>query len=159
MTVYTNVSILVTIVYWGVLYNPDNSSPSQLYYDLTAHTFPSILGVLDILLTPIPVRIIHMVYPVSYALTYMTFTLIYWAAGGTDSSGNTGIYPGFLDWADPGMTSLSIFLCAIGITVCQFVLWGLYRLKMFLFERLVPSSAHNRLDEEEIGNHNASFAI
>ena len=86
----------------------------------------------------------------------MTFTLIYWAAGGTDPSGNTGIYMGFLDWDDPGMTSLSLFLCAIGITACQFVLWGLFRLKMILYKRLVPSSSYNRLDEEEIGNYHGN---
>lgn len=153
MIVYTNMSIIVTIVYWSVLYSPD---PSLLYYNLTAHTFPSILGVLDILLTPIPVRIIHVVYPVSFALTYMIFTLIYWAAGGTDPSGNSAIYTGFLDWDGPGMTSLSMFLCAIGITVCQFVLWGLFRLKMVLYNRLVPSSSYDRLDEEEIGNYHGN---
>ena len=75
----------------------------------------------------------------------MLFTLIYFAAGGTDPGGNSGIYPGFLDWADPGNTTLHIFLCAIGITLSQLFLWGIFKIKMVVFRYTVSSPVSERM--------------
>ncbi|XP_072018275.1 protein rolling stone-like [Amphiura filiformis] len=143
LNIYMNISILVTIVYWSFLHSPYSS----LYYDLTEHTFPSILGLLDVILTPIPVRLIHFVYPFTYGMSYMLFTVIYWAAGGTDPNGNSGIYPGFLDWDEPGTTTLHVVLCGVAICLTQVFLWGLFKIKMAVFRRTVSSSHHERMDD------------
>ncbi len=146
LNIYMNVSILVTIVYWSFLYSPGYSS---LYYDLTEHTFPSILGIIDVVITPIPIRLVHVVYPFTYGIGYIVFTVIYWAAGGTDPSGNSGIYPGFLDWDEPRPTSLNVFLCAVAICASQALLWGIYKMKMAIFRITVSSSYHDRMGDVE----------
>ena len=86
MSIFINISILITIVYWGFI-----RVPLPLIYDLTAHTFPSILGLLEVVLTPIPVKLQHVIYPLIYSIIYIIFTVVYWAAGGTDIDGDTGI--------------------------------------------------------------------
>ena len=65
----------------------------------------------------------------------MIFTLIYWGAGGLDPNGNTGIYPGLLDWALPVTTIITISASCGAVVVSQIILWGIYRCKMALLRR------------------------
>ena len=54
-----------------------------------------------------PVRLAHLVHPTLAGLTYILFTLVYWALGNTSA-----IYPPVLDWETPVITTVwvSIFV-------------------------------------------------
>ncbi|XP_072018273.1 protein rolling stone-like [Amphiura filiformis] len=135
LNVYMNVSILVTVIYWSFL-----RASIPILLDLTLHAFPCLLGLIDVIITPIPVRLQHAVYPLGYGVVYLIFTLIYWAAGGTDPNGNTGIYPGLLDWEDPGTTCITI-ACSMGaVLISQVILWGMFKIKMVIIRRCSSTS-------------------
>ena len=139
-----NVSILVTVIYWSLL-----RAPIPILLDLSLHAFPCILGFIDVILTPVPVKLQHAVYPMAYGVVYVIFTLIYWAAGGTDPNGNTGIYPGLLDWEDPGTTCITIACSMVAVIISQVILWGIYKIKMTIIKRTGSTPVETSGDLEE----------
>ncbi len=143
-----NVSILVTVIYWSLL-----RAPIPILLDLTIHAFPCLLGFIDVLVTPIPVRLQHAVYPIAYGSLYVIFTVIYWAAGGTDPNGNTGIYPGLLDWEDPATTCITIACSMVAVCVSQIILWGIYKLKMVMVRRCCSSVDHQDEDGLDVNRN------
>ena len=64
-------------------------------------------------MTARPVRLGHVIYPIMEGLSYATFSLVYWALGGTGAGGTRWIYP-MLDWGKPGTASLTVLGCAVG---------------------------------------------
>ena len=48
---------------------------------------------LDLCVTARPVRLGHVIYPIMEGLSYATFSLVYWALGGTGTGGTRWIYP------------------------------------------------------------------
>ena len=58
-------------------------------------------------------RLGHVIYPMIEGLSYATFSLVYWALGGTGAGGTEWIYP-MLDWAKPGTAALTVLGCAVG---------------------------------------------
>ena len=86
---------------------------------LSNFTFCSV--VLDLCVTARPVRLGHVIYPLIEGLTYTTFTLIYWALGGTGPGGSSWIYP-MLDWGKPALVSLTVLGCAAGNLVDSIII-------------------------------------
>ena len=68
---------------------------------------------LDLCVTARPVRLGHVIYPIMEGLSYVTFSLVYWALGGTGARGTTWIYP-MLNWEEPGTAALTVLGCAAG---------------------------------------------
>ena len=124
-----NINFIVTIIYWSVLYR---SSRGLTFEDFNFHATPCILTTLDLCVTALPVRLLHVVYPAGFGIAYVTMTLIFWAAGGTP---NRPIYP-FLDYENkPGVAAGLI--CGIGalIVVLHGGLWIVYKLRIKAGER------------------------
>ena len=125
----TNVIIapMVTLLYYGLL-----SSDEDLLLGTTAHGINTVTTLIDLFAGNHPVHILHLVYPFAYASIYIIFSVIYWAAGGTDLDGNPYIY-GILDWNKPGVAvvyvAVSVFIGAPIVQLAVFGLWGL-RLKI-----------------------------
>ncbi len=63
---------------------------------------------------------------------YMTFSLVYYYAGGTTYFGTTYIYKP-LDWSKPGPTSGVVIACFFGILIIHCLVYGLYRLRVHLW--------------------------
>ncbi|XP_072013884.1 protein rolling stone-like [Amphiura filiformis] len=154
MNIYMNFSIIVTVVYWSFL-----RMPLPIIFDLTCHTFPSILGIVEVLLTPIPVRIQHVIYVWIYGGIYVTFTLIFYAANGESPfTGSSEIYPNILDWAKPRMTIKAMVVVVLAIFGCQLFLWVLYKCRVYVARRFMysaiplASDAYLHGSEEQNGN-------
>ena len=150
-----NFSVLVTIVYWSFL-----KIPLPIIFDLTCHTFPSILGVIEILLTPVPVKIQHVVYPIGYGFIYLMFTLIFYLAGGTNSLlDDPAIYHGILDWTEPGTTCIANLIIVVAMIGCQIFLWALYKARMVVVKHFMHASVtvHTRVVSEPAENGGSSL--
>ena len=136
MNAFTNSSILVTIVFWGALNAKFSTEPLYISVDLFEHIFPSIFGVLEIILTPIPIRFQHFIHPVIYLLTYMFVTILFYFG-----DANTGaIYP-ILDYGDAGLSTITVLGCLALTVVLQLFLWGLYKLRVIIASRLTSSGS------------------
>ena len=135
MNVFINSGILVAIVYWTVFQAPFASTAVGITYDFVCHIFPPIIGVFEVMVTPIPVRIQHAVFTLIYLLLYVVNTVIYFYA-----DPNTGaIYP-ILDYSNPTLSIITICSCAVAIFVLQLLIWVLYRCRMLIIQKTMSST-------------------
>ena len=83
------------------------------------HLFNSVYIVVDLFVTAMPVRLFHFVYPMIYAIVYIIFSVIYWAADGVNQNGFDYIYEP-LDWDSPGTAALySLLASFVGVPLVQ----------------------------------------
>lgn len=115
---------------------------------INSHVLNSFLVLSDIMLNRAPIRIQHAHMPVIFLSIYITFTLIYWGAGGTNHKGHMYIYR-VLDYSGrPGTAAIAICVVAlIAVPLIQVFLYGLYRLKTALHARWRTTHAY-------LQNHN-----
>ena len=81
-------------------------SPSD--YPVTAtnaetHIVNSVYVVIELVVSAVPVRILHFYQPLLYLTLYLTFNVIYFILGGQTPEGTHYIYP-VLDWQRPAFT-------------------------------------------------------
>ncbi|XP_070193164.1 protein rolling stone-like isoform X2 [Littorina saxatilis] len=120
-------SIMVTVLFFGLLFSGSLSPVSG-----ETHLGNSVYVLLDLCVTAMPVRLLHVIYPAVYALVYCMFTVVYWAAGGTTSSGETFIYKP-LDWNRAQVAvPLVIGAAFVGVPLVHLIFWSLYMLRLTL---------------------------
>ncbi|XP_033628294.1 protein rolling stone-like [Asterias rubens] len=125
-----NVNIIVTLIYWSFLYDPSVS----FFYDFHVHSFTTIVSLLDLFLTAMPVRFLHLIYPMGFGIAYLIMTLIYWGAGGVTRLGDY-IYS-FINYTEsPGLAAGVACGVLIGVVLVQLLVWGLYKLRMWMWVR------------------------
>lgn len=110
------------------------SGETQSYASINSHVINSLLVVGDIMISRAPIRIQHLYMPFIYLSIYITFTLIYWAAGGTNHKGQHFIY-GVLDYSNRVRIAV-VAICTIalvGLLLTQTFLYFVYRLRNCLY--------------------------
>ena len=126
-----NSSVIVTIVYWVLLFkNHSMNIPYLKWYLRTdRHGIMLFWLILDHFITKLPIRILHFIYPSIFVLLYGIFNVIYTKVEGTF------LYP-MLDFENKLFWSiLSLTLaCLVIVPVLQiFSYWCIYRLRDRLF--------------------------
>jgi hypothetical protein len=129
-SISNSVSLIVTVLYWGLIYTGE----PQDYNSINSHVITSLLVTGDILMSRAPIRMQHFHIPFTFLTIYITFTVVYWAAGGTNPKGQHFIYS-VLDYSTrPGTAAMAICMIALfGIFLIQLYLYFLYRLRNFLY--------------------------
>ena len=124
-----NNSLLVTVVYWSLLYS--GYKIGEL--DVTFHLLNSVFMVIETCVSSIPVRLYHVVYAMLYGVLYLVFTVVYWLLGGSDPAGNRYIYP-ILDYeSEPSAAAILVVLYGlVGLPAAQLFNFGLFRLRCYL---------------------------
>ncbi|XP_054768739.2 protein rolling stone-like [Lytechinus pictus] len=151
LNISATVSMIVTVVYWTAL-RPFMNEKLPIYLDITIHLLPAIICLVDILLTTVIVRFVHVVYPFVYLFIYLLFAVIYWAAGGTDPAGNPFIYP-IIDFGNyPGIAVASVFGVCLATLLAQAALKGLYALRHRYIDelRLTGTISHHSHEVLEV---------
>ena len=109
-TVGTQTAVTVVFLYWIILYR---GGPVTLY-DGHFHLGNGIIGLIDLWVSGLPVHILHFYMLQLFSATYISFTGIYYAAGGTGYNHTSYIYPP-LDYAEnPGLAAglcIVLLLC------------------------------------------------
>lgn len=126
-----NVSILITLLYWTLIFGGKTSG-----LDVTTHLLNCVFMIADLMLTTTPVRILHVVYALILGVCYILLTVIFWAADGTNARDEPYIYS-YVDYdKTPGFSSgLMICFVFVGQPLSQALLFGLYKLRCFLAEK------------------------
>lgn len=118
-------AIMVTLSFWLLLFNADKGVRAVT---VILHGVNSIVMVGDTMLSSIPVRLFHVIYPMLYCIVYVMFTVIYWAAGGPNY-----IYPQTDYTGRPILAAVSqLCLFFIGLPLFQSVMFGFYRLRVWI---------------------------
>ena len=121
---------VVTIVYFTALY--PRVGPGYISEeDINLHLMNSVLVLLEYVISALPLRLLHIIYPELYGLTYVIFSYVYWTF---DHS--RVLYPGVLDWNYPRKTIIHLFLvAAIGVPALHFFWFTLYQLGLYIHKR------------------------
>ena len=120
-------AVFVTISFWLLLYIPFGRGQSLGPIVVILHAANSIVMVGDTMLSSIPVRLFHVVYPMLCSIAYIISTVIYWGYSGT------GVYPQTDYTVNPVFSAVSILcLFFIGLPLCQSLVFGLYCLRSWI---------------------------
>jgi len=111
---FYNAAVFITLLYWTMLY--ESGSPS--YINLYVHGLQGLFVLVDTLMSNRQWHIEKIWTCLPFGLAYVTFNLIYWAAGGTDPFGNHFVYD-VIDWGNhPGDAVVTL---TIGVVVCPVI--------------------------------------
>ncbi|KAK7490565.1 hypothetical protein BaRGS_00018168 [Batillaria attramentaria] len=141
-------SMSVTILYFTLLFDGTLTVVST-----ATHLLNSVYVILDVCVTAMPVRLLHVIYVSAYAFDYLIFSVIYWAAGGVNGDGQPYVYK-TLYWAKPWK---AVFagggVVCVGVPLVHLLLWTLYMIRSAIHR----SSSRGQLDEATAaGEHTAS---
>ncbi|XP_003728441.1 protein rolling stone [Strongylocentrotus purpuratus] len=121
-----NISFLILVSFWPTV--GVDLPTYKLAENINVHALPAVILFIDLMVTAIPIRFLHVVYPLVYGCVYLTFAAIYWASGGTDPYGRPYIY-GILDFNHARTVGLVIVGETVGAVVFQWMFVGLKMLR------------------------------
>jgi hypothetical protein len=115
--IVVNGAFFVFILYW-LLVAPFKTSPIGPISYFT-HGVNLLVVIADVWASNAPFYLMHGLYYFGYASLYITFSLVYWAAGGTDCKGNPYVYS-VLNWDNFG--SAATVACGVLLVFVPIVL-------------------------------------
>ena len=136
----------VTILFWSLIYDPE--TVDDLGYDvlggvnLVTHGVNGLVALADVLFSGIPFRILHVIYPTTFAGAYAVFTGVYHGFNGTNANDNPFIYP-VINYGDsPGFASAVVLLTIlIYMPIIHLLMYGLFLIRegmVFLVRKHCP---------------------
>lgn len=124
MTTVPTVSLLVLALYWLLVYNPVDGVTA---IGVVMHGGNFLLVAFDLMFFTQPFYIAHVYVPFVFALVYVLFTLIYYAAGGTFEDGGSRYIYKSIDWSNPGGTAgLLGLIVVVGLPVVYALLYVVF---------------------------------
>ncbi|ELT98345.1 hypothetical protein CAPTEDRAFT_224936 [Capitella teleta] len=136
-----NLSVVITLMVYMVMYPYLGAFSALIQVDaitLNCHGINSLIVLIDLMLSSVPVRILHFVYPAIIGILYVVFSLVYWSL---DKYFNV-LYFGILDWNDPGIASgISVLLIFVVVPLIQLFLFGLSLLRDLIHDCCTKSSS------------------
>lgn len=146
-------SVLVTLVFFIFLWPLFNTSSIGMM-NLQLHGINSLIIGVEVVLSAVPCRLYHFVYALLYGITYLIFSAIFYGAGNTEP-----IYPGVLDWRKPGQTTMfCLILGFIGMPILQSFFFLVYKIRMFIYRKLVEDINLEAIDDEQ-GNKFTQYRL
>ncbi|CAG2195165.1 unnamed protein product [Mytilus edulis] len=135
-TIATTASVMVTFMFFAFLWPQFDHSKGIDIINLQLHGINSVIVVVDLLISAVPVRLLHAVYAIIYGLIYITFTGIFFAAGN-----RSPIYPHVLDWRQPAITiGVVVGVAVIAVPIVHLVLFCIHRIKVQIYHKITPWS-------------------
>ncbi|XP_072928171.1 protein rolling stone isoform X2 [Hemitrygon akajei] len=129
------ISLYVTIAFWSIDYVPGLVAPDSI--NIHVHVVNSVMVLLELGMTAAPIHLAHFVYVLLYCLSFILFTIVYWALGGTNLKGKPYIYK-ILNYSKSlgAATGCIIGSLCIILPLLQFLVWNLHLLKHHIYLRL-----------------------
>lgn len=130
-TIASVTSVVVTIAYWSMLYSGaeiDGLAVNQ-------HILSTVFMLIEVIMSNIPIRLLHFIYSHVFSSIYVLFTVIYWGAGGLNEEGQHYIYK-VLDYEEhAGKAIFTVFFVLI---ILQFLV-HLFLFILFRFRAWIVS--------------------
>ncbi|CAB4004808.1 Hypothetical predicted protein [Paramuricea clavata] len=128
----SNAALVVTLNYWALVFEPPTN-----FMDIAVHALNATVMFVEFFTASTPVRILHVLYVMIFAVVYSLFTVIFWAAGGVNVDGDSYIYK-VLDYenSDPAQVSAVLLgIVFVASPILQTILFALYQLRCFLHRK------------------------
>ena len=116
------------------------------------HAFNSVFIIVDLFIAARPYRLLHIYQAIIPFLSYVIFSVIYWAAGGVTADGDTAIYP-ILDWDKLDSTLPILAAMLVALFPFQVILWSLHLLRDFLYRK----AFHVKMKSPVMARDNEAF--
>nr|CUU99937.1 hypothetical transcript [Hymenolepis microstoma] len=114
-----NTVVVTSLGYWAALFDPSYTRFYRLESEFK-HSIPALTVVLDVCINGLPIRLLHVIYPVIFGILYSTFSFLYYDTGHVQP-----IYP-VLDWSNPAKAAVvCLLIITVGLVV-QLLLYLLY---------------------------------
>ena len=100
---------------------------------VTTQILNTVFVLAEILLSTVPVRLFHVLYPMIFTTFYVMFSVVYWACQGRNTPGQPFIYS-VLDYSGNPKQSIGIVLGIffLGLPLAQLVLFIVFRIRVWL---------------------------
>lgn len=124
-------AVSISILYWSLFYDPSQPTKLLTHINVVVHMVNGIVAMCDLWISRTPVRIYHVFYLMAVGFIYVSFTGIYYAAGGgNDYNNGTYIYPQ-LDYGNHPATSsaLSVGSALVYIPLIHLIFYCNYLLR------------------------------
>ncbi|KAA3675778.1 uncharacterized protein DEA37_0003886 [Paragonimus westermani] len=125
-TVAVNGILVVCLVFWVALSSSDLGVFASGWGRLK-HSLSGILAILDLGISAIPFRLVHVTYPILAGILYSMFSYFFWLGDLTGPVAVGQVYPG-LNWAHPRaaiLACLCVLLVSFLVHICLYVTYFL----------------------------------
>lgn len=124
-------ALTITIGYWALIFDPDDPDFVVDAISISVHAINTLMAVIEIFLSAIPVRILHMIYPMIFGVIYVIFSVIYWAAGGREPYNNGNFVYEVLDYGNEPGTAVgaALGMVLVVLPVMHTIVWALSKLR------------------------------
>lgn len=136
---------IVTFLFWTIAY--DGSGVT--FINCSTHGANAAAVFLDLWITRMPMRMLHMVHGVAFGLVYSAFSVCYWYLGGTNQYGEPFIYK-VLNYGESPLKAV-YYIVAISFIVAPVIhsmFFLLYRLRVFLHRFLKVMDKRHKCDTD-----------
>lgn len=120
--------------------NADLSSFMTTPMSQLKHSLNTIYVVVDMFVNAVPVRLYHMIYPLTTGLVYVLFNVVYFVSDGRGPNGRPYAYD-LMDWRNPLGSTVTVLLGFVLAVISQFLLYGFYRARLAAHRRLAALMA------------------
>jgi len=130
-----DVALFITLVFWVALfpYVAGTLDTWGLVLNFLIHGFNSISCLIDMFIVKRDLKFWHLWFALAYGISYMIFSIVYWAVGGTDPNGNPYIYP-ILDWdGNPGLAVGTFFAGLVLLPLIHLFWMGATKLRIMMY--------------------------
>ncbi|XP_078593509.1 protein rolling stone-like [Branchiostoma floridae x Branchiostoma japonicum] len=116
------VGIFITILFWGLV-GGDNSAQDR---NILIHIMNAVTIVIDVMVSGLPCRLLHFVYPFTFGAVYLLFTVVYWAAGGIGQDDLPYIYSPLDYGGNPVLAAIvAVLAVVVAMPLCHCVVFAL----------------------------------
>lgn len=130
-----NMALFVTPLFWVVVYGISRDITNLTPGIYNFHGVNALFALIDIFVTGVPMKILHVVYPIIFGTCYAVFSVIYYHAHGTDGMGHRYVYSA-LNWCEP-LKALGFVLLSVVVEVVLYTgIYGLYRIRLQIISKV-----------------------
>lgn len=126
--------LMVTALFWIFLYPyMKDMSEAALMINIQLHAVTSVIILIEICVSAVPIRLLHYMYTLVYGIIYVIFSGIYYAVDHRHV-----LYP-ILDWGKPEPTVILLVVTAfVALPVIQLLLFLIYKVRLYIFDKCNP---------------------
>ena len=155
----TELAVAITILYWPLFYNPGDPIHGVRF---NTHATQGIISAIELLFVGVPVRFYHFYFTQIFAVVFVVFTGIYYAAGGTNLDDEPFVYS-ILDYGNNPGSAIGIIIAVLFVLLpILHILFYLvyitrYWILYLIYNKYTSSQDHSRKEEgkessPEVGN-------
>eukprot|EP00117_Sycon_ciliatum_P033604 scpid74516/ scgid25829/ Protein rolling stone len=142
-TIALDLGIVITGLYWSLL------EPKGSFLDISTHALNAAMTILQLCLSHFKLNLLHTVYPVGVAATYLIVSYVYTVLGGTNTTGQAYVYAP-LDWKNkPGSAAaLAVPAALVAVPLVHFIVFGIMKIRV-----AIARHTYTRMGRGDGNNH------